>query len=49
MSGGYQSLWGMGLKKGKDAQCDGDDEDGTFWGEKETHPTHGGTGLACFS
>ena len=25
---GGQSVWGIGLKEGKDAECEGDDEDG---------------------
>lgn len=40
---------GIRLKKGKDAECEGDEGDGTLWGERQTHPTHSRTGLACFS
>lgn len=42
-------MWGIELKQGKDAELEGDDEDGTLWGEKQTHPIHSGTGLACFT
>lgn len=49
MGGGGQSLWGIGLTQGKDAECD-DDEDGLLWGEKKhIQYTHSGTGLACFT
>lgn len=50
MGGGGQSLWGIGLKQGKDAECEEDDEDGMLWGEKKhLQYTHSGTGLVCFT